>query len=248
MSSLSETTAARCQSAITQKLSNMLGEEGVEILTDYVWHMVTRPKTTKEHVTEELREFLAHDTDEFVEWLIGTVGPIINEEVTMKQQAAQSEAAPVPMEEPSVPQQYEEMSSAPVPQREPPSHRQPPQQPSYRGGSPIFMDPQTGAQMALLPLAKLRKIKKRCAKFPNCPYGEECRYIHPSEQCVNWPHCNFGDECFYIHPNVPCRYGINCPNVACNYTHPPEWDRSKITTRINAYTGTFKNYTYSAEQ
>lgn len=55
---LSEETSRQCQTAITERLASMLGEEGVEILTEYIWHMITRPKTTREHVCAELEEFL----------------------------------------------------------------------------------------------------------------------------------------------------------------------------------------------
>lgn len=62
---LSEETTRRCQAVITQRLASMLGEEGVEILTEYIWHMITRPTTTKEHVCLELEEFLGSEVSWF---------------------------------------------------------------------------------------------------------------------------------------------------------------------------------------
>lgn len=85
-----------------------------------------------------------------------------------------------------------------------------------------------------------QKLKKRCAKYPECPFGDECHFIHPTEMCTNWPHCNFGADCFYIHPEVACKYGLNCPTVTCCYTHPPGRDISQLS----AFPGTYKNKTY----
>lgn len=56
-------------------------------------------------------------------------------------------------------------------------------------------------------ISSTKKMKKRCAKWPDCPFGEGCRFIHPAEMCMNWPRCPFGDACFYIHPEVPCKFG-----------------------------------------
>lgn len=55
--------------------------------------------------------------------------------------------------------------------------------------------------------ASQKKIKKRCAKWPNCSFGDSCRYIHPAEMCMNWPRCPFTTSCFYIHPEVACKFG-----------------------------------------
>eukprot|EP00382_Lankesteria_abbotti_P000659 CAMPEP_0113848676 /NCGR_PEP_ID=MMETSP0372-20130328/2629_1 /TAXON_ID=340204 /ORGANISM="Lankesteria abbotti" /LENGTH=806 /DNA_ID=CAMNT_0000818225 /DNA_START=86 /DNA_END=2506 /DNA_ORIENTATION=- /assembly_acc=CAM_ASM_000359 len=68
------------------------------------------------------------------------------------------------------------------------------------------------------------KLKKKCANFPNCRFGDECRYIHPTEMCTSWPRCSFGAECFFIHPEVPCKFGGNCFNWYCNYKHPDHWN------------------------
>eukprot|EP01070_Trichotokara_eunicae_P002878 Trichotokara_eunicae@DN2987_c0_g1_i1.p1 len=68
------------------------------------------------------------------------------------------------------------------------------------------------------------KIRKRCVNFPNCTFGDSCRYIHPAEMCQNWPSCSFGKECFFIHPDVKCKFGIACYNSFCNYSHPEGWN------------------------
>jgi hypothetical protein len=56
-----ETIAVELQEAITDKLRVILGEEGVEILTEYVWHMLVSSKRNRQHITQELQEFLAKD-------------------------------------------------------------------------------------------------------------------------------------------------------------------------------------------
>nr|CEL69629.1 TPA: zinc finger (CCCH type) protein, putative [Neospora caninum Liverpool] len=65
------------------------------------------------------------------------------------------------------------------------------------------------------------KVRKRCIKWPRCPFGANCMYIHPTAKCTKWPRCAFGDACFYWHPAVMCKFGANCANPFCNYTHEP---------------------------
>eukprot|EP01053_Blabericola_migrator_P004832 Blabericola_migrator_1__4831@NODE_2536_length_2635_cov_216_016355_g1587_i0_p2_GENE_NODE_2536_length_2635_cov_216_016355_g1587_i0NODE_2536_length_2635_cov_216_016355_g1587_i0_p2_ORF_typecomplete_len332_score47_72zfCCCH_2/PF14608_6/0_00074zfCCCH_2/PF14608_6/0_00095zfCCCH_2/PF14608_6/0_061zfCCCH_4/PF18044_1/0_00011zfCCCH_4/PF18044_1/0_023zfCCCH_4/PF18044_1/50zfCCCH_4/PF18044_1/2_5e02PWI/PF01480_17/2_4e07zfCCCH/PF00642_24/0_00045zfCCCH/PF00642_24/0_12zfCCCH/PF00642_24/1_6e02zfCCCH/PF00642_24/1_6e02N len=310
---VSESTSQQCQAAITDRLASLLGEEGVEILTEYIWHMITRPKTTKEHVCSELKEFLGNDTDAFVNWLIQVVGPAVSGDLHQGSQIVQEaqptqdtmsdqrqsvshyesrpqalesmdEAAdmvaplrmPMPQTQPSLVSRrvkYERSddrgkSSVPLPPAgappPPPSQGAYAQQTMGDGGAPVgpmvampaaqvFVDPETGVPMQLVPVTALqsqklgalagKKIKKRCARYPNCPFGDECRYIHPAEMCMNWPRCTFGPECFYIHPEVPCKYGVNCVNWACNYSHPKERNLEAMQSRYNIYTGTFRNHT-----
>lgn len=46
------------------------------------------------------------------------------------------------------------------------------------------------------------KVPKICINFPNCQYGDKCRYIHPVHKiCKNLPNCPFGDKCAFIHPS-----------------------------------------------
>jgi len=63
-------------------------------------------------------------------------------------------------------------------------------------------------------------IKKRCKNWPNCPHGDSCMYVHPSETCPFFPKCIFGESCLYIHPSIPCRFGAECMRQDCAYTHP----------------------------
>ncbi|EAN31572.2 Zinc finger C-x8-C-x5-C-x3-H type family protein [Theileria parva strain Muguga] len=49
---------------------------------------------------------------------------------------------------------------------------------------------------------KVVKVPKRCINYPNCEFGEKCRYIHPNNvPCKNWPNCFFGTNCAFLHPN-----------------------------------------------
>lgn len=88
-----------------------------------------------------------------------------------------------------------------------------------------------------------KKLKKRCSKWPDCPFGDQCRYIHPAEMCNNWPHCPFGTSCFYIHPEVGCKFGLNCHNANCNYSHPEDWDPTKNMARYSFHSTYFQNKT-----
>ena len=98
----------------------------------------------------------------------------------------------------------------------------------------------------LIPADKtIIKLKKRCLKFPNCPFGDHCRYIHPKEVCSNWPRCPYGAECFYLHPEVPCKFGTSCLNWCCNYNHPTGWSpptpMTSYAAGIGQAGGFFKN-------
>ncbi|KAG6440143.1 zinc finger CCCH domain family protein [Babesia bovis T2Bo] len=64
------------------------------------------------------------------------------------------------------------------------------------------------------------KVQKLCMNFPNCTYGNNCRYIHPQgARCKNWPKCAYGPKCAFIHPPVPCKFNKACTNPLCNYQH-----------------------------
>ncbi|PFH33945.1 hypothetical protein BESB_070970 [Besnoitia besnoiti] len=78
-----------------------------------------------------------------------------------------------------------------------------------------------GADAGGVPSSAQGKVRKRCIKWPRCPFGANCMYIHPTAKCTKWPRCAFGDACFYWHPAVMCKYGSNCANPYCNYTHEP---------------------------
>ncbi|KAK2198195.1 bifunctional Nuclear polyadenylated RNA-binding protein Nab2-ZC3H14/Zinc finger [Babesia duncani] len=68
--------------------------------------------------------------------------------------------------------------------------------------------------------SNVQKVPKLCVNYPNCIYGENCRYIHPVKRmCKNWPKCQFGSNCNFTHPIVPCKFQKACTNPSCNYTH-----------------------------
>lgn len=69
------------------------------------------------------------------------------------------------------------------------------------------LTPMMGVPPSLRNTPSSKKVKKRCAKWPDCPFGDACRFVHPAEMCMNWPKCPFIDSCFYIHPEVPCKFG-----------------------------------------
>lgn len=56
-----EVATVELQESITDKLRAILGEEGVEILTEYVWHMLVNPKKNRNHIVQELQEFLSEE-------------------------------------------------------------------------------------------------------------------------------------------------------------------------------------------
>lgn len=94
----------------------------------------------------------------------------------------------------------------------------------------------------------VQKQKKRCTKWPDCPFGDQCHHIHPSEMCNNWPHCSFGASCFYIHPQVACKFGLNCHNCSCNYSHPEGWDPTKNAVRLSKHKAYYQNKTLNCMQ
>lgn len=59
------------------------------------------------------------------------------------------------------------------------------------------------------------RIPEVCRYFPNCKYGNSCRFFHPEavnvpvmaaavarrpQMCRYFPNCNFGDKCVFYHP------------------------------------------------
>ncbi|CEM36602.1 unnamed protein product [Vitrella brassicaformis CCMP3155] len=116
---------------------------------------------------------------------------------------------------------------------------------AFDGGGPIGAfddgpppppeDPMAGLPKGLKQLAHLfpGKKLKRCRNWPDCPFGDQCKYVHPSSFCKMWPGCSFGKECLFIHPQVPCRFGIRCKNARCSYAHPPGWQPYGMLDTIN---------------
>ncbi|EUD68544.1 hypothetical protein C922_00943 [Plasmodium inui San Antonio 1] len=64
------------QNIITDKLRELLGEYEVDILTEYVWHMAGNAKSTREFISNELKDFLGDHTTVFVNWLMKFMGDI----------------------------------------------------------------------------------------------------------------------------------------------------------------------------
>ncbi|KAH8741976.1 coronin binding protein [Cryptosporidium ryanae] len=60
---------------ITQKLQEIFGDDDVSVLTDYICHMINHNQT-KEHITNELREFLSDEAVQFGEWVSQLVNSI----------------------------------------------------------------------------------------------------------------------------------------------------------------------------
>eukprot|EP00921_Rhytidocystis_pertsovi_P002412 GHVQ01004121.1.p1 GENE.GHVQ01004121.1~~GHVQ01004121.1.p1 ORF type:complete len:711 (+),score=171.68 GHVQ01004121.1:106-2133(+) len=125
-------------------------------------------------------------------------------------------------------------------------HQSRPQQhPSWGDSVPAHMyyssaeDSMTGMQEA--PTYPVMKLKKRCVNWPDCSFGDKCRYIHPREKCVNWPNCPFGTGCFYIHPEVPCKFGAGCLNQFCAYSHPDASTTAAPQFGTLGSTGFYKN-------
>jgi hypothetical protein len=59
----------------------------------------------------------------------------------------------------------------------------------------------------------------KCAFYPKCN-KQDCPFFHPSEPCKKFPSCPFGDKCRYVHPEIPCKFGAKCTRPNCNYVHP----------------------------
>lgn len=150
---LSVETSKQCQAAITERLSSMLGEEGVEILTEYIWHMITRPRTTKEYVCRELNEFLGDETENFVEWLIQSIGPVINEELTAAAAAQGSSPTPDGTAHSQMPSQMQ-------PPPPPPAQRSQDPRGTLHGAQNLHVVP-----MPLPGVAKGKKVSLRCHKL-----------------------------------------------------------------------------------
>ncbi|KAF8822725.1 hypothetical protein IE077_002889 [Cardiosporidium cionae] len=124
---------------------------------------------------------------------------------------------------------------------------QPMQTPELTDESPLETTKWTSAKLSLGETSPATfpfgKIRKRCVNWPNCTFGDNCRFIHPAEKCETWPNCPYGNECFYVHPEVPCKFGAKCYNAYCNYSHSEVTNTQGFTkTRSN---GLFVNQTLS---
>jgi hypothetical protein len=60
------------------------------------------------------------------------------------------------------------------------------------------------------------KLPQRCHFYPNCSKSD-CPYLHPEIPCTTFPHCPYGVNCRYVHPL--CRFADRCSKPGCPYTH-----------------------------
>jgi len=65
----------------------------------------------------------------------------------------------------------------------------------------------------------VKETNQKCRYYQNCT-NPECPYYHPKENCQLFPKCPYGKDCRYIHPDIPCKYGSICQRLNCSYSHP----------------------------
>ncbi|KAK6589639.1 PWI+4CCCH domain protein [Cryptosporidium xiaoi] len=80
---LGEVVTQDIRHKITQKLQDIFGDDDVSVLTDYICHMVNHNQT-KEHITNELREFLSDEAVQFGDW----VSQLVNSSNDTKRQSS----------------------------------------------------------------------------------------------------------------------------------------------------------------
>ena len=80
-----------------------------------------------------------------------------------------------------------------------------------------------------------QEAREKCAYWPNCTRGSDCRYIHPTKMCFQGAECKRGKACTYIHPSdlvqkvvtgsstarIPCKFAQACTKPDCAFSHPP---------------------------
>ncbi|KAF7459140.1 putative nuclear polyadenylated RNA-binding protein NAB2 [Cryptosporidium felis] len=71
-SSMREIVTPEVQSKITGKLQEIFGDDDVSVLTDYICHMVNHNQP-KEHIINELKEFLSDEATQFGTWVFQLV-------------------------------------------------------------------------------------------------------------------------------------------------------------------------------
>jgi len=62
------------------------------------------------------------------------------------------------------------------------------------------------------------KLPQKCIFYPNCTKSD-CPYLHPEIPCTTFPNCPYGANCRYVHP--PCRFADRCTKPGCPYAHSP---------------------------
>lgn len=70
--SVMEVVTPEIQLKITSKLQEIFGDDDVSVLTDYICHMVNHNQP-KEHIINELREFLSDEASQFGTWVFQLV-------------------------------------------------------------------------------------------------------------------------------------------------------------------------------
>ncbi|KAJ2882725.1 hypothetical protein FB639_002326 [Coemansia asiatica] len=82
-------------------------------------------------------------------------------------------------------------------------------------------------------------VKRRCRFWPSCS-NRNCKYRHPSQTCSAYPNCTFGNNCIYIHPSDVQKINSVISRVHGDGSRRPKRKHNDII-RLNNLSGYVKN-------
>ncbi|KAH8585005.1 PWI+4CCCH domains [Cryptosporidium sp. chipmunk genotype I] len=238
--SIGEVVTPEVQSKITSKLQEIFGDDDVSVLTDYICHMVNHNQP-KEHIVNELKEFLSDEASQFGTWVFQLVESSKNDyssnimpNINRDNNTGRNNSAPSdPHKSSSYSSQNKDSLDFAIsnaiknksgsgrikPFQTASSHRNNHSLINHESSS----GPITGNNR--LPRVNYRNAPyTRTSNFnqSGAPYNSSNQTANASTgpssthgkikiRCKNWPNCDKGDHCFYIHPNEACKSWPLCP-------------------------------------
>ncbi|KAJ2703859.1 hypothetical protein FB645_003736 [Coemansia sp. IMI 203386] len=103
---------------------------------------------------------------------------------------------------------------------------------SSNGGDSGALDPKQLANNSIM-------AKRRCRFWPSCS-NRNCKYRHPSQTCNAYPNCTFGNNCIYIHPSDAQKINSVISRMHGDGTRRPKRKHNDII-RLNNLSGYVNN-------
>lgn len=245
-SSTSEIVTQEVQSKITSRLQEIFGDDDVSVLTDYICHMINHNQP-KEHIVNELKEFLSDEATQFGTWvfqLVNNNSTNVHNNKTSNTNITKNDNNNDDIQKSSnnIVQNKDSLDVA-ISNAIKSKNGQGRSKTSFQSNvSHRNYYSVTNSDSSSGPMSNTSRQTR--INYRNAPYTRSNNYSNlnltnynqnqigvsstvTSSQakikvrCKNWPNCDKGDHCFYIHPSEACKLWPLCPyGPGCFYIHP----------------------------
>lgn len=238
--SVGEIVTPEVQSKITNRLQEIFGDDDVSVLTDYICHMVNHNQP-KEHIINELKEFLSDEASQFGTWVFHLVDSSKNDysnsnasNTNHDNSSGRNTSVTTDSHKNSGHSNQNkdslDFAISNAIKNKSGSGRSKPYQPTSSHKNNHSVINHESSSGPIMGNNRLPRVNYRNAPYTRSnnfnqsgtPYNSSNQTINASTgassihgkikiRCKNWPNCDKGDHCFYIHPTEACKSWPLCP-------------------------------------